>query len=411
MSARPAWKPDQLVTTPCHDVDRLPMYGMYTWGDAFTPRQLVALTTFSDLVVEAREKVRRDAEKLQSWECKADRPLREEGAGPTAYAEAVSVYLVFAISKLANIGSSITSWMSDRGAFRETFARQAIPMVWDYAEANAFSESGGSLETVFGKIAQVLEFLPSVGGKASQLNATAISGLSPESSLPIPHTTTTSATRTCRTSSMFGCGGVFRPSIPIYSARCWFPRQRNWSQRLTAMEARARREAFFLNGMTQAMHAMAEHAHPGYPVTIYYAFKQSERGDDGVSSTGWETFLDAVMQAGFSLTGTWPMRTEGTGRLIGLGTNALASSIILVCRPRPSGCFVDYEERLSGDFTPGVATGVAASPAGQHCAGRPGAGEHRAGHGRLLALQPNPGKRRLAHEGADGPTVDQSDTG
>ena len=336
MSARPAWKPDQLVTTPCHDVDRLPMYGMYTWGDAFTPRQLVALTTFSDLVVEAREKVRRDAENLQSWECKVDRPLREEGAGATAYAEAVSVYLVFAISKLANIGSSITSWMSDRGAFRETFARQAIPMVWDYAEANAFSESGGSLETVFGKIAQVLEFLPSVGGKASQLNATAISGLSPRifSSDPPYYDNIGYADL-----SDFFYVWMRRSLQAVYPdlfGTVLVPKAEELVATPYRHGSKSKAEAFFLNGMTQAMHAMAEHAHPGYPVTIYYAFKQSERGDDGVSSTGWETFLDAVMQAGFSLTGTWPMRTEGTGRLIGLGTNALASSIILVCRPRPA---------------------------------------------------------------------------
>ena len=335
-SARPAWKPEQLVTSPCHDVDRLPMYGMYTWGDAFTPRQLVALTTFSDLVAEAREKVRRDAEKFQSWESKADRPLREEGAGTTAYVEAVSVYLVFAISKLANIGSSITSWMSDRGAFRETFARPVIPMVWDYAEANAFSESGGSLETIFGKIAHVLEFLPSVGGKASQVNATAISGLSPRifSSDPPYYDNIGYADL-----SDFFYVWMRRSLQAVYPdlfGTVLVPKAEELVATPYRHGSKSKAEAFFLNGMTQAMHAMAEHAHPAYPVTIYYAFKQSERGDDGVSSTGWETFLDAVMQAGFSLSGTWPMRTEGTGRLIGLGTNALASSIILVCRPRPA---------------------------------------------------------------------------
>ena len=94
-------------------------------------------------------------------------------------------------------------------------------------------------------------------------------------------------------------------------------------------------EAFFLDGMTQAMHRLAEQAHPAFPVTIYYAFKQSESdGTDGTASTGWDTFLDAVIRAGFAVTGTWPMRTELSNRMIGSGTNALASSIVLVCRRR-----------------------------------------------------------------------------
>src|SRR5262249_49570028 len=94
-------------------------------------------------------------------------------------------------------------------------------------------------------------------------------------------------------------------------------------------------EAFFLDGMTRAMHRLAKQSHPAFPVTIYYAFKQSEtESEAGTASTGWETFLDAVIRAGFSLTGTWPIHTERAIRSISLGSNALASSIILVCRPR-----------------------------------------------------------------------------
>ena len=94
-------------------------------------------------------------------------------------------------------------------------------------------------------------------------------------------------------------------------------------------------EAFFLGGMTRALKCLSEQTHPALPVTIYYAFKQSERtGESGIVSTGWETFLDAVIQAGFAVTGTWPVRTELGNRLVGMDTNALASSIVLVCRPR-----------------------------------------------------------------------------
>ena len=169
-TAQPEWKPDLKVTTPCHDVDRLPMYGMPTWGDAFTSRQLVALTTFSDLVVEAMERVKQDA-------ASPDFPddsigLDGGGLGATAYAEAVGVYLAFALSKVSNVGSSITSWMNDRGAFRETFARQAIPMVWDFAEANPLADAGGSLETALDKGAMVIRALPApTAGWGSQLDA------------------------------------------------------------------------------------------------------------------------------------------------------------------------------------------------------------------------------------------------
>ena len=93
-------------------------------------------------------------------------------------------------------------------------------------------------------------------------------------------------------------------------------------------------ETFFMEGMTRTMHQLAEQAHPAFPVTIYYAFKQSDSSENGTASTGWEVFLEAVLKAGFSISGTWPMRTEREARSIGIGTNALASSIVLVCCKR-----------------------------------------------------------------------------
>ena len=118
-------------------------------------------------------------------------------------------------------------------------------------------------------------------------------------------------------------------------------------------------EAFFLSGMGQAMSRIAEQAHPGFPVSIYYAFKQSEtKGATGTTSTGWETFLDAVIRAGFAVTGTWPMRTELSNRMIGMGTNALASSIVLVCRARPADAPVttrrDYLTALRSELPPAL---------------------------------------------------------
>ena len=91
-----------------------------------------------------------------------------------------------------------------------------------------------------------------------------------------------------------------------------------------------------MTGMEHAMQRLANQAPSTYPVTIYYAYKQSDESSDGTLSMGWGSFLEAVLRAGFALTGTWPMRTELGNRMIGSGTNALASSIVLVCRPRPA---------------------------------------------------------------------------
>ncbi|MFZ2209073.1 MAG: hypothetical protein WAV22_10440 [Porticoccaceae bacterium] len=155
LTAQPTWKPEVAMPENPRWFSP-PLYGLKTYGDLFTARQLVALTTFSDLVQEAHERVRRDA--LQAGFPDDGKPLRD---GATAYAEAVGVYLAFAVSKMTNIGSSIASWMSDRGAFRETFARQAIPMMWDFAEANTFADTGGSFAIAIDKGAMAIEAFPS----------------------------------------------------------------------------------------------------------------------------------------------------------------------------------------------------------------------------------------------------------
>ncbi|MGE3509012.1 MAG: DUF1156 domain-containing protein, partial [Vicinamibacterales bacterium] len=332
--AKPAWKPELKVPTPCHDVDRLPMYGMPTWGDAFTPRQLVALTTFSELVQEAHARTHRDA--LAAGLSGDITPFRDGGTGALAYADAVAVYLAFAVSKMTNIGSSIATWMSDRGAFRETFARQAIPMTWDFAEANTFADTGGSFAIAIEKGAMAIDSFPSsTPAVSSQVDAAS-------QSLSTGRVVSTDPPYYDNIS--YGDLSDFfyvwlrpslRPFFPDLFATVAVPKAEELVATLYRHGSKAKAESFFLSGMTAAMHRLAEQAHPAFPVTIYYAFKQSERdGDAGISSTGWETFLNAVIEAGFGISGTWPIRTEGAGRLIAKDTNALASSIVLVCRKR-----------------------------------------------------------------------------
>ena len=331
--AKPNWRPD----TPLANDPRAlwtPAYGLTKYCDLFTDRQLVALTTFSDLVAEAREKIKTDA--LNAGFSNDEKLLHESGLGAKAYGEAVGVYLACAISKVANIGSTIASWMSDRGAFRETFARQAIPMTWDFAEANPLAGVGGGFESSIEKGVMAIEYLPAViRGYVMQENAS---------------TQTTSLNKLVSTDPPYydnigyadlsdffyvWMGRSLKQSFPDIFSTLVVPKAEELVATPYRHGGKQGAERFFLDGMTQAMHRLAVQAHPAFPVTIYYAFKQSESDEtDGTTNTGWDTFLAAVIEAGFALTGTWPMRTEGSGRLIAKGTNALASSIVLVCQKR-----------------------------------------------------------------------------
>lgn len=335
LRAQPTWRPE--TTLPVNPRDfKTPNYGLTTFADLFTPRQLVALTTFSDLVQEARERVKTDA--IAAGLPDDGLALAKVGAGATAYADAVAVYLAFAVSKMTNIGSSIASWMSDRGAFRETFARQAIPMTWDFAEANTFADIGGSFSIAVEKGTMAIDAFPcNPVSTASQSDAS---------------TQNISAGKVISTDPPYydniGYADLsdffyvwlrrsLRPVFPDLFSTMAVPKAEELVATPYRHGGKEKAETFFLDGMTQAMHRLAEQAHRAFPVTIYYAFKQAESdGGDGTTNTGWDTFLAAVIEAGFAISGTWPVRTEGAGRMIAMGTNALASSIVLVCRPRPT---------------------------------------------------------------------------
>lgn len=331
--AMPLWRPSGDVPARLTGGTCVP-YGLRQWGDLFTPRQLVVLTTFSDLIAEAISKCKKGAAGAGFLDDGIG--LENGGKGATAYAEAIGVYLAFAVSKISNIGSSLASWMNDRGAFRETFARQAIPMVWDFAEANPFADAGGSFDTAIDKGAMSICEFPKFGvGSAQQADAASqvISANKVVSTDPPYYDNIGYADL----SDFFyvWLRRSLRPIFPNLYATLAVPKSEELVATAYRHGGREEAESFFLNGMTKAIHSLAEQSHPAFPVTIYYAFKQSEtKGEAGTHSTGWETFLEAVLRAGFSLTGTWPMRTEGAGRMIGQGTNALASSIILVCRKR-----------------------------------------------------------------------------
>lgn len=332
-SAQPSWKPETPLPGKALGF-RVQLYGMKTYGDLFTPRQLVALTTFSDLVQEAIEKCRQDA--LAAGMADDSRVLDVGGSGATAYAQAVGVYLAFAADKIADRNSTICAWASLREHARNTFGRQALPMVWDFVESNTLSDSSGNFEGGIKSIYSALNGIwPFVMGIASQADAKTqqVSEHKVISSDPPYYDNIGYADL----SDFFyvWLRRSLRQIYPNLFATLAVPKAEELVATPYRHGSKEKAEAFFLNGMTEAMRRLAQQAHPAFPVTIYYAFKQSEtKGEAGTSSTGWETFLEAVINAALALTGTWPMRTELARRLVGAETNALASSIVLVCRPR-----------------------------------------------------------------------------
>ena len=318
---------------------RVQEYGMTKWRDMFTSRQLVALTMFSDLVSEAQKVIEQDA--IVAGASNDSKNLRDGGTGATAYAQALAVYLAFAVDKVAEGSTTICTWSSLPSKLHvvSTFGRQAIPMTWDYAEANVFADSSGNILRMCELAAAVIDRQCSRSeiSRGSSFQADA-------QSLNFPSARVVSTDPPYYDNIGYGDLSDFfylwlrrslRSVFPDLFATVAVPKSEELIASPFRHGSREEAETFFLEGMTQAMHRIAQQAHPGFPVTIYYAFKQSESdGGGGTASTGWDTFLAAVIRAGFAISGTWPVRTERSGGFRNKGQNALASSIVLVCRKR-----------------------------------------------------------------------------
>lgn len=333
LTANPSWKPEVAMPENPRWFSP-PLYGLKTYGDLFTPRQLVALTTFSDLVQEARERVEHDA--LVAGLADDGKPLRDGGAGAGAYAEAVGVYLAFSVDKMTDTNTCLCSWQVDPPRLRATFGRQALPMVWDYAEANVFGDAAGDFGRCVGSLTEVLDRGGLIGkGSARQAGAQSLTLVGPRIFSTDPPYYDNIGYADLSDFFYVWLRRTAQPFYPDLFTTMAVPKGEELVATPYRHGGKAKAEAFFLDGMTQAMQRLASQAHSAFPVTIYYAFKQAEsRADAGTASTGWETFLGAVVQAGLGVSGTWPMRSELATRNVGRDTNALASSIVLVCRPR-----------------------------------------------------------------------------
>jgi len=331
--ATPEWKPDVTISGSTQYLGVKP-YGMDRFDQLFTDRQLVALTTFSDLAHDARARVERDA--LAAELPDDANPLRDGGTGALAYAQSVGVYLAFAVSKALDRNTTLCTWEHRMDRMGHTFQRQALSMTWDYVETNPFAGAGGDIYGTVYSLCEVLDKIDSsLAGRATQLDAASqdiSSGRVVSTDPPyydnVPYADLSDFFYVWLRRSL-------RTVFPDLFATLAVPKAEELVAFAYRHDDKAGAEAFFLKGMTQAMQRLADHAHPAFPVTIYYAFKQAENNvTEGTASTGWETFLEAVIRAGFATSGTWPMRTELGNRMRGMDSNALASSIILVCRKR-----------------------------------------------------------------------------
>ncbi|PWQ96583.1 DUF1156 domain-containing protein [Leucothrix pacifica] len=322
-SITPSWKPSLDINYHPRDI-KTQIYGMTKYGDLFTNRQLEMLTVFSDLVAEVREKVLVDLESQNNQKVDAQK-----------YADAISTYLAFIVEQVANHSSTICGWNSANTQMRSVFARQALPMSWDYAECNVFSNSSGSFNNLFERM---IKGFSSLGdgkvGNVEQADAACqkISQFKVVSTDPPYYDNIGYADL-----SDFFYVWMRRSLKSIYPelfSTLAVPKTEELVATPYRHGSKEKADSFFLDGMTNAIRSLAQQAHQAFPVSIYYAFKQSESKNEGTSSTGWETFLAAIIDAGFTIDGTWPVRTEKEGRAIGNGSNALASSVVLVCQKR-----------------------------------------------------------------------------
>jgi len=345
--ASPVWKPEVEFAQQALGF-RVGNYGMSMWSHLFTPRQLVVLNTLSDLVGEGRAIVAKDTQACR------------DADDSSAYCDAVVTYLGFLISQVANHSASVCGWNNANTQMRSVFARQAISMVWDYAESNPFSDSSGSYNNLYERQVKgftALGFGPC--GFASQCDANQQNISSEKVVSTDPPYFDNIGYADLSDFFYVWLRRAFRNIYPSLFTTLAVPK----AEELVATPFRhGGKEAagnFFLSGMTQAMHRIAENSHEAFPVSVFYAFKQAEEDSgEGQTSTGWETFIGALITAGFSVCGTWPMRTEKPGRTRENDANALASSIVLVCRKRPVNALAatrrEFVQALEAELAPAL---------------------------------------------------------
>jgi len=333
LSAKPNWRPEYQMSTHPQYMS-VTNYGPSVVGDLFMDRQTLALNTFAEKLVDMHQIIESDA--LAAGLENNQISLKDDGKGAKAYADAICVYLGLCISRLANRQSTNTLWDTTRESVQQVFARHALPMIWDTAEGNPFSTSSGNFFGQAEYLSAAVATLPAEGkgGEAFQKDAQTANFKNQVVSTDPPYYDNVPY---ADLSDFFyvWLRRSLKAFLPETYTTMLVPKHEELVADHKRHNGKDNAEQFFMEGMTDVMNNIAEHSHQAFPVTIYYAFRSSETNESGTSSTGWESFLEAVLRAGFAITGTWPVRTELTGNLK-KNWNALASSIVLVCQRRES---------------------------------------------------------------------------
>lgn len=335
-SANPAWEPEQLINESLSG--NVTGYGCKTFGDLFLPRQLVALTTLADLIHEGREVIESDA--LHAGLTNDRKSLSSGGTGALAYADAIITYLSFAFSKTLNRSNAFVPWGIAVECPVNLFSRQTIAFIWDFAESNVIFGPSGSFSSMLNNTVRALKSIdldiPRRGDAKQADAATAGQGLK--------HIMISTDPPYYDVISYSDLSDFFyvwmRPMLidiyPELFATMLTPKSDELIADAIRSGSKEKAKLQFEEGMFNAFSHFREIISPDFPLTVYYAYKQTEqRGSDQKVSTGWETILSGMINGGFVITGTWPMRTERAVKVASLDANVLASSIVLVCRPRP----------------------------------------------------------------------------
>lgn len=297
---------------------KAPTYGLTQFADLFTARQLAVITLLSDLVQEVRTAVIGDG-------------------GTSEYADAVATYLGLAVSRGTDYQSNVTTWHYQNEQIRNVFARQAIPMAWDFLEVNILGTGSGTWASQVELAAQALEGLvvdtPAFARQQSAQDA---------SRQPFVLSTDPPYYDNVEYSELSDFFYVWlrrtlRSVHPQLFSTLLVPKAEELVANPYRHDGKEGAKAFFEDGFRTVFANAREVASSGYPITVYYAFKQSETDAEGEASSGWETLLEGMIRAGWVITSTWPFRTETASRMLAQGKNALASSIVLSLRPRPEG--------------------------------------------------------------------------
>ncbi|MDF1595723.1 MAG: DUF1156 domain-containing protein [Acidimicrobiia bacterium] len=313
---------------------KTPGYGLGHWKDLFTDRQLLALTTFSDQLQEVRMVIERDA---QAAGLTIDgRRLRDGGDQGTAYADAVMTYLAFVLDKCADYWSTVCTWHNSKELIRNTFARQAIPMTWDFAEVNPFSGSTGSWRSMLDWVAKAIEHLPAVGAASvAQRDATArVAEIANPVVVTDPPYYDNIGYSDLSDFFYVWLRTSLRDVWPDELSTVLTPKAEELIADPYRHGSNPEARAHFEAGMKEVFSSVAAHQNPDFPSVVFYAFKQAETDASGTASTGWETFLQGLRSAGLAITSTWPVRTELVNRPLAMKKAALASSIVIACRPQ-----------------------------------------------------------------------------